>query len=145
MPTYRMLVIANETCPCPALLDEVADRAGQHDDHAVKLVAPALNSRLRHYLSDSDDAVAAARERLETAIRVLRDGGVTAEGDVGDADPFVALEDALHDFAADEVLLSTHPPDTSHWLERDLVERAREHADVPVQHFVSAYGAPASA
>lgn len=106
---YRMLVIANETCPCPALLDHVADRVGGHDEHAVQIVAPALNSRLRHYLSDSDGAAAAAQERLEVALEQLRSNGITAEGTVGDADPFVAVTDALHAFAADRDP-ALHPP-----------------------------------
>ena len=47
---HRILVVANRTCPCPALLEEIARRSSEHDAVAVLLVAPALNSRLRHYL-----------------------------------------------------------------------------------------------
>ena len=57
---HRVLVIANRTCPCPALLEEVARRVEDHEQIAVLLVAPALNSRLRHYVSDIDPAVAEA-------------------------------------------------------------------------------------
>jgi hypothetical protein len=45
----------------PALLEAIAERARNGGDHEVHLVAPALNSRLRHHLSDLDGAVAAAR------------------------------------------------------------------------------------
>lgn len=137
---HRILVVANETCPCPALLEAIAERARTGGDHEVHLVAPALNSRLRHYLSDLDGAVAAARERLAAALAFLRDEGVTASGAIGDGDPFVALHDALADFDADEVILSTHPPERSHWLESGLVRRAQASLDVPVEHLVSAYG-----
>lgn len=137
---HRILVVANETCPCPALLDCIADRAERHDAREVWLVAPALNSRLRHYVSDTDGAVAAARDRLAEAIDFLSEAGVRARGSVGDADPFVALTDALAEFDADEVLLSTHPPGRSHWLERGFVDRAEAELDVPVEHVVSAYG-----
>jgi hypothetical protein len=47
-----------------------------------------------------------------------------------------AIEDALAEFDADEVIISTHPPDRSNWLERGVVERARERIDLPVSHVV---------
>ncbi len=136
----RILVVANETCPCPALLEAIAECARSGGEHEVRLVAPALNSRLRHYLSDVDGAVAAARVRLAEALAFLHGEGVHATGEVGDADPYVALHDALAGFKADEVMLSTHPPERSHWLESNLVERVRADLDVRVHHLVSAYG-----
>ena len=54
----------------------------------VLVVAPALNSRLRHWVSDED----AARRR--------------AEGRVGDADPLLAIADALSMFPADEIVIA---------------------------------------
>jgi hypothetical protein len=50
-PERRILVIANRTCPCPTLADEVARRASDTPID-VLVVAPALNSRLRHWVSD---------------------------------------------------------------------------------------------
>lgn len=137
---HRILVVANETCPCPALLELIAERAGAYEDHEVHLVAPALNSRVRHYVSDTDEAVDAARERLDHAVGRLCDEGVRATGDVGDGDPWVALQDALADFDADVIMLSTHPPQRSHWLERGFVDRAQADLDVPVEHLVSEFG-----
>lgn len=138
---HRILIVANETCPCPALLEEVRERATRHDPHRVHIVAPALNSRLRHYLSDVDDAVAAASDRLADALQFLEGAGVDAGGSVGDADPLVAVADCLHVFPADEVLVSTHPPGRSHWLERRLPERIEHDFGLPVIHLVSEYGA----
>ena len=37
---------------------------------------------------------------------------------------------------ADELIISTHPPERSRWLERGVVERAREEIDLPVTHVV---------
>jgi hypothetical protein len=46
------------------------------------------------------------------------------------------MEDALRTFGADEIIISTHPEGRSHWLERGVVERARERFTVPVAHVV---------
>jgi GABA permease len=48
----------------------------------------------------------------------------------------VAIEDALRVFPADEILISTHPPHRSRWLEHGVVERAREEIDLPITHLV---------
>ncbi|MBA2505180.1 MAG: hypothetical protein H0V29_04450 [Thermoleophilaceae bacterium] len=96
----RILVVANETCPCPALLDEIARIAGE--DSEVLVIAPALNTRLRHYVSDTDAAFHAAEERLALAVESLRERGVESRAEVGDADPLVAIEDSLAGFEADD-------------------------------------------
>jgi GABA permease len=134
-----VLVIANRTCPCPTLLDEVARRAGNAPID-VFVVVPALNSRLRHWLSDVDDAVARAHERLELALADLRARGVSARGEVGDANPLVAIDDALAHFSASAIVIATLPPGQSNWLERGLIDKARARFDVPVTHLVSTEG-----
>ncbi len=136
----RILVVANRTCPCPALHDHVHGRLTERPAE-VLVVAPALNSRLKHWLSDSDGAAAQAHERLDLALDGMRTDGVAVRGVVGDAEPLHAIEDVLEEFQADEVIISTHPPGDSHWLETGLLERARERLDVPVTHFTSEYGA----
>jgi hypothetical protein len=40
-------------------------------------------------------------------------------------------------FRAGEVIVSTHPPGRSNWLERDVVQRARAISPVPVTHVVA--------
>jgi hypothetical protein len=136
---HRVLVVANETCPCPVLTDVVAARAADPPAE-VLIVAPALNSRLRHWVSDIDAAVSRARERVGIAVAALRERGVTARGEVGDADPLLAIADALARFPADELVVATHPAGRSHWLERRLIERARGRFGLPVLHVESDYG-----
>jgi GABA permease len=134
-----ILVIANRTCPCPVLVDEVAHRAG--DSRApVLVVAPALNSRLRHWVSDVDGAVAQARDRVGFAIAGLRERGIAARGEVGDSDPLLAIADALAAFPASEIVIATHPEGQSNWLERGLIEKATARFDLPITHLVSSYG-----
>jgi GABA permease len=137
--TGGILVIANRTCPCPALVDEVARRAGD-TGASVLVVAPALNSRLRHWVSDVDDAVAQARDRVGHAIAELRERGVSARGEVGDANPLLAIADALAGFPASEIVIATHPEGQSNWLERRLIEKAIARFDLPITHLVSTYG-----
>jgi hypothetical protein len=134
-----LLVIANRTCPCPTLLDEVAQRAGdQRID--VLVVAPALNTRLRHWLSDVDDAVARAHDRLALALAELRARGVNARGEVGDANPLVAIDDALARFPASAIVIATLPPGQSNWLERGLIDKVTARFPMPVTHLVSTEG-----
>ena len=42
----------------------------------------------------------------------------------------------MHTFGADEILVSTHPPGTSNWLERGVVDRLHEFYDIPIVHVV---------
>ena len=97
---------------------------------------PALNSRLRYWASDEDGARGAAQERLDASLEQLRALGIDASGEVGDADPLQAMEDALRTFGADEIIISTHPEGRSNWLERGVVEHARERFAVPITHVV---------
>jgi hypothetical protein len=107
-PRHAILVIANRTCPCPTLVEEVARRA-VNTPAVVLVVAPALNSRLRHWVSDLDGAVAQARDRVGFAVAELRERGISARGEVGDSNPLVAIADALAEFPASEIVIATHP------------------------------------
>jgi GABA permease len=131
----RVLVVANETVAGPELLSEVKKHARARKTE-VLVVTPALNTKLRHWVSDEDGARAAATERLEASLEALRAAGMTARGEVGDSDPLQAIDDALRTFAPDEIVISTHPAGRSNWLERGVVEHARERFDVPVTHVV---------
>jgi nucleotide-binding universal stress UspA family protein len=129
----RVLVISNETVEAEILRDTIAARA---DRTQVLVVAPALNTRLRHWLSDEDPARRAAERRLGGAVAGLRAAGVDVDGSVGDADPLTAIEDALATFSADELLIATHPEARSNWLAHDLVGRACARFSLPVLHLV---------
>jgi len=134
-PTHKVLVIANETVGGDELLALLGTRSIDVDEQ-VLLVCPALNSRVRTWTSDEDPARAGAQERLDASLTRLADAGVSARGEIGDGDPLQALEDALREFPADEIVVSTHPPGRSHWLEQGVVEQARQRYDVPITHVV---------
>jgi hypothetical protein len=132
----RILVIANETCAGRGVVDEVRYRAG--DGAEVVVVAPALaKSRLEHWLSsDAERRRGEATARLEESVRAFEAAGMNARGTLGDADPLQALDDALRVFDPDEVVISTHPPARSNWLERQVVRKARERYPMPITHVV---------
>lgn len=131
----RVLVVANETVGGEELMRVIGEIAiaGRTRFHVV---CPALNSRLKTWTSDEDPARAAAEARLDATVARLSSVGIEARGAVGDADPLVAVEDAVRLFRPDELVVSTHPEGRSNWLERGVVTALRERYDVPVTHVV---------
>ena len=77
-----------------------------------------------------------ARQRMELSLIAVGELGLKAKGEIGDSDPNMAIEDALRVFSADEIVISTHPPERSRWLEHGVVDRAREQIDLPISHVV---------
>lgn len=148
---HRVLVMANQTVGGRALLEEIQNRCEGRNSEILVVVPALTSSPLEHWASDVDAAIAEARQRLEDSLRTMDSAGLTARGDVGDHhEPNAALEDALRYFAADEVIISTHPPQKSRWLERGVVERARREVPLPITHVVvdleaEAAGAPGAA
>jgi nucleotide-binding universal stress UspA family protein len=98
-------------------------------DADVFVVAPALNSRLRHWLSDDGAARRNAEERAAACVDLLEQAGAHAHGRVGDADPLLAIADALQTFAADEIVIAAHP---EHGLANRLTSRARKRFALPI-------------
>jgi hypothetical protein len=128
----RVLVVANETLCGDELREELAGR----EDPVLRVVAPVLPSRAHYVASDIDRELGEARGRLDDTLAWAADRGLAATGRVSDMTPLTAIEDELRSFPADELLISTHPPQRSRWLESGLVERAREELEIPVTHVV---------
>ena len=134
---HRILVVANETVGGRALLDEIRSRSGGGSSEILVVVPALTSSALEHWSSDVDAALADARRRLDASVEAMSAAGLRASGHVGDHhEPAAAIEDALREFAADEVVISTHPKGRSRWLESGVVERAREDVPLPVTHVV---------
>jgi hypothetical protein len=134
-PNKRTLVLANEAAEGRVLARAIGTGA---DRAEVVVVAPALNSRLRHWVSDEDEARRAAQARLERCLAGLRDEGIDAHGAVGDADPLQAIADTLYVFGADAIVLATPPEDRANWQSRRLAHRARRRFPLPVIQLVAA-------
>jgi len=131
----RVLVVANETVRGQELLSTISTLALTERTQFL-VVCPALNSRLKTFTSDEDPARAAAQARLDVTLARLSSVGIAARGEVGDGDPLVAVDDAVRTFGPNEIVISTHPPGKSNWLERGIVESVRARYDVPVTHVV---------
>ncbi len=133
----RVLVVANETVEADELLAELR-RIEDERSSTFAVVAPAVAAE--HGIGDSWNqagAIAAAQERLDRTLAVLRDEGLECDGWVGDMVPYAAVRDALDRFPADLIVISTHPATRSRWLKKDLVEQVRSNFKVPVVHVVS--------
>ena len=136
----RILLVGNETLASVVVVASLEDRAAGGE---VLVVAPALDGG-RGRLPDDDRPRRAAERRLAACLDALRDSGIAAEGIVGDAEPLVAIEDALRVFPADEIVIATRPEHSSGWLARRVVQRAAQRFWHPVHHVV-AEGTPARA
>jgi nucleotide-binding universal stress UspA family protein len=101
---HRVLVVAVVEASAHAA-EQIARLAGDPED--VRLVVPVPSHRLDRWLSAEDDARREAEARLARSAGTLVAAGLPVSGSVGDPDPAQALEDELHDFAADEVILLT--------------------------------------
>lgn len=130
----KVLALVSEAVSGEALKAAIGkDRA---EDAEVLVVAPALNSRMRFWMSDPDPAIERAEAVQEETVERMDEDGVDAAGDTGESDALLAVQDALQTFAADEIVLFTHPGGKQNWLEEGVVEEIRERFDVPVAHMV---------
>ena len=116
----RILVIANETLIGTVLHEAIRFRA-RNVGGEVLVVAPALDTRMPEWTTDGDGARRTAEQRLSRSLDRLRAAGINARGQIGDSDPLQAIADALGLFAADEIIIATHPGPRSNWLGHDLV------------------------
>ena len=84
-----------------------------------------------------EEGEGAAAERLAHTLDVLQEEGIDAMGQVAHPDPFTAIQNALHFFGIDEIVISTFPEARSGWMRADLIERVRQSTDKPVHHVVA--------
>jgi hypothetical protein len=128
-----VLAIAPDALEGAESIEEVR-RGGNGGGVEIRVVVPAVEETLfRHVLGDVDDSVRAAARRLETSLAQLRRDGVAVRGEVGDADPVLAAQDALREEPADEVVIFEHAAGQQRWFEDGLFERAREELCLPLR------------
>jgi hypothetical protein len=124
----RLLVVTTADAPRAEVDAVVRKHAG--DDAEVHVVAPASKiSWLDRLANDEDGARAEAAQRAVAAADATP---ADAKPHVGDVDPLLAIEDAMRQFDADEIVVLTAPEDRATWIEGDLGKRARERFSLPV-------------
>ena len=118
MSVKRLLVVATAPVEEKILRDRVREHTGT--DAEVRVVAPASDlSPLEWLATDEDEARREAADIARLAERAVQPEAGRVETEVGDPDPVQAIEDALRQFPADEVVVVTRPGDDAGWLEKD--------------------------
>ncbi|HSI81353.1 MAG TPA: hypothetical protein VK919_11965 [Solirubrobacterales bacterium] len=129
---HHLLIVAAAAIDSPRFAERIARRAeeaaGEGTAPDVLVLSPALNPMLHHWAVDVADARARAQARVETSLARLARAGIDARGSVGDSNPMLAIEDALRDFPADEVLVVADEE-----LASDLASELGERLDRPVE------------
>ena len=125
----RLLVVVTTDVQEATLRAHVRRLAGE--DAELLVVAPASDiSRLDWLTNAEDDARAEAGSLADKTAEATPTTDVEAQ--VGDSDPVKAIEDALREFTADEVLIVTRPDDDASWLEEGSGETAQSQFSLPV-------------
>jgi hypothetical protein len=130
----RYLVVANQTLGGEHLLARIR-RCVQQGPSTFHVVVPATHSQSHAFTEGEDRDV--AQHRLDQALVSFRATGAEVDGEIGDANPMLAIEDALRGQQFDEIILSTLPPGPSRWLKLDLPHRVATNFHVPVTHLVA--------
>jgi len=131
----RLLLVVDDACTAPELCASVREFAGGTPVEAF-VIAPAGGTASTQWFVDEDAARADATRRLRTCLTCLASEGMSVHGELSDPDPIQGIADALHEFAADEILLVSPPQRPSRWLGRTVVEHARHAFRQPVTHIV---------
>ena len=113
----KLLVLTPEPIDADTLRSAAGDAA---DEAEVLVISPATTqSGLRFWMSDVDDAIERAQETADESAELLEEGGIDAAAVTGEAEPAVALRDALATFPADRIVVFTHPEDEQDHREAD--------------------------
>jgi hypothetical protein len=131
---HRYLVVANRTLAGAHLFEKLGELT-RHDRSSFHVVVPAEPPRNHAWTESEARSIAAAR--LEQALARFAALDADVDGEVGDADPALAVEDVLlRGETFDAIVLSTLPPGPSRWLRLDLPHRLEGRTGVRVIHVV---------
>lgn len=131
--TTRCLLVVGKPAGRPELRQLLAGARGRRLE--LRVLAPAfVRSRLQFLASDVDEGIRRAQSRLYSSLAEIEaDGeGLRAQGEVGEADPLLAIDSALATFDADEIVI-VPSEGRGHWAEKRLAEQAGERFPVPVR------------
>jgi hypothetical protein len=137
------LVVANQTLLEPRLRAFAAELSSRQPCSFHLLVpatrpSPETLHGMRvegiHPRQEEAPGLALARHRLRIALAEWTAAGLDADGEVGDPDALIAVQDATRDEAYDLIIVSTLPRRLSAWLRRELPTRLLGVTKVPLLH-----------
>jgi hypothetical protein len=127
----RLLVLTAD----PVGADDVRGALGNGDVESseVLVVSPAVNeSPVKFWLSDADEAIERAQASARRTADALDEQGADAHAVTGEAEPLLALQDALATFPADRILVFVREGDRARYREDDVIGEAERRFGVPV-------------
>jgi len=102
------------------------------DVDEVRVVVPVVKQGFLDWLANDEAAFSQAEEEAQRLADALP--GETVEAAAGEADVRLAIQDALAEFRADEIVVALHPDDEAPFAERLAKGEAWPSvADVPVR------------
>src|SRR5262245_28697235 len=130
----RYLVVSDLMAGSTQLKEFVRDRTGG-EASTFYLVVPTIPDR-RHLAWDESEAHLIARRRLVNGLEWIRQIDPDADGEVGDVDPILAIEDALRSTDYDAIVLAVR--ERPHRRRLRVASRARQAFDLPVVDVLAA-------
>lgn len=128
----RVLVVVDRAIVDVASVPDAVLRAEQRADD-VYVIAPILTSRAGWLTNDDVRWRDEASERLASVLHRMRtEQGIAAEGRLGDESPLTAIDDALKEFATDEIIIIVHDDEHRHWRERGMAKKIRRRYTQPL-------------
>ena len=128
----KLLVVTPEPVDAAFLRNTLGDEV---DGAEVLVVSPATSrSKVAFWMSDSDEAIGEAETAQVDTVERLEEEGVDAAGQTGESEPAQAIDDALATFAADRIVIFSHPEGDRDYREDEGLADAESRWNVPVTH-----------
>ena len=128
----KLLVVTPEPIDADLLRNVLGDEVRGAE---VLVVSPASNrSKMAFWVSDSDEAIEEAETAQVDTVERLEEAGVDAAGQTGESEPAQAIDDALATFAADRIVIFSHPEGDRDYREDEGLADAESRWNVPVTH-----------
>src|SRR5947209_14277370 len=132
----HVLLVAHQTAATEGLLAAVRERA-QRSPATFHLVVPRQPHGMHKVVDPHEAGEDEAQQVLSAALPKLSEAaGTEVTGSLGDAEPLMAIQDAVNLGNFDEIIVSTLPLGISRWLKLDLISKARA-LGLPVTHVVA--------
>ena len=130
----KLLVVTPEPVDAALLRSTLGDEV---EGAEVLVISPATNrSKVAFWVSDPDEAIAEAETAQVETVERLEEEDIDAAGDTGESEPAVAIQDALATFAADRIVIFSHPESDRDYREVAGLEDAETRFGVPVTHAI---------